>query len=124
MEHSSSKIKEFLILYNPNLKMFPNFTTPTLKFFLQKISYIFFGEKPALKNFLIFWEMELSCPSLKNSYISGRNLQNLKSKNLSYFFKKVIPNFRMIADQFACFFLDINLYIYSFEFFSSENAMS
>ena len=35
--------------------------------------------------------------SLRNSYISERNLQSLKNKNFLYFFKKVFSNFGMIS---------------------------
>ena len=66
MELSSPKIKKFDILHNPNL-------------------LYFFQKKPVLKKFLIFREMELSCPKQKNSYISGGNLQSLKNTSLYFF---------------------------------------
>ena len=65
------------------------------KFYSKKISEFFFRKKPALKKFLIFCEMELSIPHLKNSYIffkriffiSRENLQSLENKNFLYFSK-------------------------------------
>ena len=50
------------------------------------------------KNVKYFGKWKFLAPSLKNSYISGGNLQSLKNKFL-IFLEKVLPYFGMIADQ-------------------------
>ena len=128
MELSRPKIKTFLILSNPNLKLVPeknpfwkicyiflyfgkwNFLAPRLKIFwyfpkksfsymsrnrlyfttlaskfsLRKISYIFSGNKIALKKFIIFWEMELSGLKLKKFLIFKEGTCKAWKTKISY----------------------------------------
>ena len=56
--------------------------------------------------------MEFSSFKLKKLLYLRRELAKPeKQKFLIYFSNKVLLNFGMTADQLACFFLDINLYI-------------
>ena len=59
--------------------------------------FLIFSQKKA---FLYFRKQNFFAQSLQNIYTSGRSLQNLKNKNFLYFFKNVLPNFGMTADQF------------------------
>ena len=60
MEVSSPKLK----------KKFLYFIIPTSRFFLEKMSYIYFQKKtPLRKKYPIFWEMELSSPKIKKFLI-------------------------------------------------------
>ena len=52
---------------------------------------------------LYFKKWNFLAASLKNSYISGENLQSLGNKNFLYFLRKGFPNFGVTADQFALF---------------------
>ena len=73
MELSSPKIKTFLILYNPNLKIFP-----------RKKFLIFFPKNSYSEKFLIFpifQDRKLSGPKIKNFLIFSQ-------KNIFLYFGK------------------------------------
>ena len=77
------------------------FRTPTFKFSLKKFLIFFLEENCSEIISLCFRKWNFLAPSLKNSYISGGNLQTLENKKLLYFFKGILPNFEMIAEQAA-----------------------
>ena len=123
MELSSPRIKTYIILssispqkfsFKKILIFFPKKSTlKNFLYFFKKKCFLYFGKR----NFLISWKTKFSspknnkfqeltfrtrktfgkwnflAPSLKNSYVPGGNLWNLKIKKQLYFSKKVLSTF-------------------------------